>query len=135
MIDLKRTKWIWPVCLGAGIAVILVLRNTEPSVSAQPVIPLAANEVHKPVLTKVIGPPPLPVGRPQDVAATPATPPVQPDTASAAMVGVTSAEVAETVLDDDRIYTMATLPLGKCGVYQVLVDGEVVKIAVDGAHD
>ncbi len=40
-----------------------------------------------------------------------------------------------TTLANDRIYTMDTLPLGKCGVYQVRVDGEVVKIAVDGTHE
>lgn len=29
------------------------------------------------------------------------------------------------------IYTMATLPQGKSGIYQVMVDGQVLEIAVD----
>ena len=40
MIDLKRTKWIWLVCLGAGVALIFVLRNQDSPVSPQSAKPV-----------------------------------------------------------------------------------------------
>ncbi len=38
-------------------------------------------------------------------------------------------------LANDKISTMDPLPQGEHGIYRVLVDGEVVKIAVDGPHE